>query len=91
MLKKLLPILAVVLLAARTASAEGDVASLALRLLESHCVQCHGAGAAGVPGLYPNLGDDDWLWGGNIREIEQTIHAFRQAVRMIKEEGGVRD
>ncbi|MBV1691948.1 cytochrome-c oxidase, cbb3-type subunit III [Novosphingobium sp. G106] len=44
-----------------------------------NCVQCHGAGAAGVPGLYPNLNDDDWLWGGNLKEIEQTItHGIRQ-------------
>lgn len=44
-----------------------------------NCVQCHGAGAAGVAGLYPNLNDDDWLWGGNLREIEQTItHGIRQ-------------
>lgn len=44
-----------------------------------NCVQCHGAGAAGVPGLYPNLNDDDWLWGGNLQEIEQTIaHGIRQ-------------
>jgi cytochrome c oxidase cbb3-type subunit 3 len=37
-----------------------------------NCVQCHGAGAAGGSG-YPNLNDDDWLWGGNLAEIEQTI------------------
>jgi cytochrome c oxidase cbb3-type subunit 3 len=44
-----------------------------------NCVQCHGAGAAGVVGLYPNLNDDDWLWGGNLKEIEQTItHGIRQ-------------
>lgn len=44
-----------------------------------NCVQCHGAGAAGVPGLYPNLNDDDWLWGGNLAQIEQTItHGIRQ-------------
>jgi cytochrome c oxidase cbb3-type subunit III len=43
-----------------------------------NCVQCHGAGAAGTPG-YPNLNDDDWLWGGNLEEIEQTIaHGIRQ-------------
>ncbi len=42
-----------------------------------HCVQCHGAGAAGYEG-YPNLNDDDWLWGGNLTEIEQTlIHGIR--------------
>jgi cytochrome c oxidase cbb3-type subunit 3 len=44
-----------------------------------NCVQCHGAGAAGVVGHYPNLNDDDWLWGGNLKEIEQTItHGVRQ-------------
>jgi cytochrome c oxidase cbb3-type subunit 3 len=37
-----------------------------------HCVQCHGSGAAGSKG-YPNLNDDDWLWGGNIKDIHQTI------------------
>ncbi|MBX4378198.1 c-type cytochrome, partial [Mycobacterium tuberculosis] len=30
-----------------------------------HCVQCHGSGAAGAKG-YPNLNDDDWLWGGDL-------------------------
>ena len=43
-----------------------------------NCVQCHGAGAAGVNG-YPNLNDDDWLWGGDLKAIEYTIvHGARQ-------------
>ncbi|GGI72261.1 Cbb3-type cytochrome c oxidase subunit CcoP [Polymorphobacter multimanifer] len=37
-----------------------------------HCVQCHGAGAAGSVG-YPNLNDDDWLWGGDLGAIEHTL------------------
>lgn len=37
-----------------------------------HCVQCHGSGAAGSKG-YPNLNDDDWLWGGDLKTIEYTI------------------
>ena len=37
-----------------------------------HCTQCHGSGAAGSPG-YPNLNDDDWLWGGDLAAIEYTI------------------
>jgi len=37
-----------------------------------HCVQCHGSGAAGSAG-YPNLNDDDWLWGGDLKTIEYTI------------------
>ncbi|AKM09523.1 cytochrome-c oxidase, cbb3-type subunit III [Croceicoccus naphthovorans] len=43
-----------------------------------NCVQCHGAGAAGSKG-YPNLNDDDWLWGGDIKAIEYTlVHGVRQ-------------
>lgn len=42
-----------------------------------HCVQCHGSGAAGSAG-YPNLNDDDWLWGGDIAAIEYTLtHGIR--------------
>lgn len=37
-----------------------------------HCVQCHGSGATGSRG-YPNLNDDDWLWGGDLATIEKTI------------------
>lgn len=42
-----------------------------------NCVQCHGSGAAGSPG-YPNLNDDDWIWGGTIDAIHTTIrHGVR--------------
>ena len=42
-----------------------------------HCVQCHGSGAAGSKG-YPNLNDDDWIWGGDMATIHQTItHGIR--------------
>jgi cytochrome c oxidase cbb3-type subunit III len=37
-----------------------------------NCVQCHGSGAAGSVG-YPNLNDDDWLWGGTLDAIHTTI------------------
>ncbi len=41
------------------------------------CTQCHGSGAAGAVG-YPNLLDDDWLWGGDIESIHATIsHGIR--------------
>lgn len=38
-----------------------------------HCAQCHGSGAQGAPG-YPNLNDDDWLWGGALEQIHTTIN-----------------
>ena len=42
-----------------------------------NCVQCHGAGAAGSKG-FPNLNDDDWLWGGDLKTLEVTItHGIR--------------
>lgn len=37
-----------------------------------NCAPCHGSGAAGAKG-YPNLNDDDWLWGGTLDEIKQTL------------------
>ncbi|NBJ13438.1 cytochrome-c oxidase, cbb3-type subunit III [Microvirga arsenatis] len=37
-----------------------------------NCAPCHGAGGAGAKG-YPNLNDDDWLWGGSLAQVEQTI------------------
>lgn len=42
-----------------------------------NCAQCHGSGAAGSAG-YPNLNDDDWLWGGTVDQIYLTIaHGVR--------------
>jgi len=37
-----------------------------------NCAPCHGSGGAGAKG-YPNLNDDDWLWGGSLDQIMQTI------------------
>ncbi len=39
---------------------------------QTNCMQCHGAGGSGSTG-FPSLVDDDWLWGGNIEQIHQTI------------------
>ncbi len=44
-----------------------------------NCSQCHGSGAQGFPG-YPNLNDDQWLWGGTVEDIQATItHGVRNA------------
>lgn len=43
----------------------------------AQCSQCHGSGAAGAVG-YPNLLDNDWLWGGTIDEIAYSVtHGIR--------------
>jgi cytochrome c oxidase cbb3-type subunit 3 len=46
-------------------------------VFRNNCSQCHGSGAAGAVG-YPNLLDDDWLWGGDFENIEYTVrHGIR--------------
>ncbi|MDC0657595.1 cytochrome-c oxidase, cbb3-type subunit III [Leisingera sp. SS27] len=46
-------------------------------VFKTWCAQCHGSGAAGAKG-YPNLLDDDWLWGGSVEDIHATItHGIR--------------
>ena len=45
---------------------------------DANCVSCHGSGAAGAVGGYPNLNDDEWLWGGKPEDIRLTIaHGVR--------------
>lgn len=44
---------------------------------QTNCMQCHGAGGGGSTG-FPNLVDDDWIWGGSIDQIYATIeHGIR--------------
>ena len=77
-------------IAARVANAsfeeiagDGDLDSYAraggAAVFRTYCAQCHGAGAAGARG-YPNLLDDDWLWGGAPEAIAYTVrHGIRWA------------
>jgi cytochrome c oxidase cbb3-type subunit 3 len=64
--------------AASLADIEKDPALLALArargktVFGDNCAACHGSGAAGSKG-FPNLNDDDWLWGGSLDQIMQTI------------------
>jgi cytochrome c oxidase cbb3-type subunit 3 len=48
-------------------------------VFKNNCAQCHGSGAAGVQGKgYPNLTDNDWLWGGDVEAIHTTVsHGIR--------------
>ncbi len=41
-------------------------------MFKENCAACHGTGAQGGSG-YPNLNDDDWLWGGTLEDIYATI------------------
>ena len=68
----------VALAAAPLADIEKDPALLALARARGkaafgdNCAPCHGIGATGSKG-FPNLNDDDWLWGGKLDQILQTI------------------
>ncbi len=49
------------------------------RLYASYCTVCHGSDAGGVIG-FPNLRDDDWLYGGTPEAIEASILNGRNGV-----------
>jgi cytochrome c oxidase cbb3-type subunit 3 len=62
-------------------AADEDLAQFAraggAAVFRNYCSQCHGSGATGAKG-YPNLQDDDWLWGGTAEDIRLTIaHGIR--------------
>lgn len=44
----------------------------AARLFADNCAACHGDGGTGGPG-FPNLADNDWLWGGDPETIAETV------------------
>lgn len=41
-------------------------------MFKENCSACHGTGAEGRAG-YPNLNDDDWIWGGDLQSIYHTL------------------
>lgn len=43
-----------------------------LAAFKQNCAACHGSGGQGGKG-FPNLNDDDWLWGGKLDEIHTTL------------------
>ena len=49
------------------------------RLFINNCATCHGSDARGSKG-FPNLTDNDWLWGGSLAAIQQTITEGRTGV-----------
>lgn len=56
---------------------QGYATNAGAAVFKTFCAQCHGSGAAGAVG-YPNLLDNDWLWGGSIEDIHTTItHGIR--------------
>ncbi|NRA72704.1 MAG: cytochrome-c oxidase, cbb3-type subunit III [Gammaproteobacteria bacterium] len=51
------------------------------RLFIQNCSQCHGSDARGQRG-FPNLTDNDWLHGGSMEKIKETIMHGRNSTAM---------
>ncbi|WP_404399201.1 cytochrome-c oxidase, cbb3-type subunit III [Idiomarina seosinensis] len=49
-----------------------DALDVGQRLFLQNCAQCHGSNAMGGPG-FPNLTDDDWLYGGDPADIKTSL------------------
>jgi cytochrome c oxidase cbb3-type subunit 3 len=56
-----------------------DAQQLGRSLFASYCTTCHGSDARGAPG-FPNLTDDDWIWGDNEAAITTTIALGRNSI-----------
>jgi cytochrome c oxidase cbb3-type subunit 3 len=60
-------------------AADPQAHAIGERLFLTYCAQCHGSDARGNKG-YPNLTDDDWLYGGDPSVIKETIMKGRHGV-----------
>lgn len=56
-----------------------EAMKMAQRIFGNNCAQCHGSDAGGAFG-FPNLTDNDWLWGGDANQIRTTISQGRTGV-----------
>jgi cytochrome c oxidase cbb3-type subunit 3 len=56
----------------KVVAADPQAHAIGERLFLTYCAQCHGSDARGNKG-YPNLADNDWLYGGAPSVIKETI------------------
>jgi cytochrome c oxidase cbb3-type subunit 3 len=56
-----------------------DAIKIGARLYSTYCTTCHGSDARGVRG-FPNLRDNDWLYGGTPEKIQESIMNGRQGM-----------
>jgi cytochrome c oxidase cbb3-type subunit 3 len=56
----------------------GFILSSGKALFADNCAPCHQAGGQGVVGFFPNLTDDDWLYGGAYEKIHETLMGGRR-------------
>jgi cytochrome c oxidase cbb3-type subunit 3 len=60
-------------------SRDPEANAIGQRLFLNYCATCHGSDAGGTYG-FPNLGDDDWLYGGEPETIKESILKGRNGV-----------
>jgi cytochrome c oxidase cbb3-type subunit 3 len=60
-------------------AADPEARRMGERLFVNYCATCHGSDARGARG-FPNLRDNDWLYGGDPDVIQQTILDGRSGV-----------
>jgi len=60
-------------------AADPKAQEIGKNLYMTYCVQCHGSGGKGAPG-YPNLTDNDWLYGGSEEVIKASIASGRTGI-----------
>lgn len=56
-----------------------EALTIGKRLFSTYCTTCHGSDAGGARG-FPNLRDNDWLWGGDPEAIKTSILDGRQGI-----------
>lgn len=63
------------------AALKSDKGAMAIgeRLFVNNCAQCHGSDARGSKG-FPNLTDNDWLWGKDFAVVKETIAKGRNGI-----------
>ena len=64
---------------AERVAADPQAMAIGERLFLNNCAQCHGSDARGGKG-FPNLTDNDWLYGGSPERIQETITGGRTGV-----------
>ncbi len=62
-----------------TLAGDPEARAIGERLFVNHCAACHGSDARGSKG-FPNLTDTDWLHGGALQQIKETITKGRAGV-----------
>lgn len=60
-------------------AADHEATEIGSRIFANNCAVCHGADGRGAPG-FPNLADDDWLYGGGPEQVLASVRHGRNGI-----------